>query len=94
MKRQLQALAVFLLLGAVKLPVEEAATCHLREAKLLTKPISISLRESLGQASFAASLGGLRSLVASITYLRVKNARKLETGIKNREKGQGWKKDF
>jgi hypothetical protein len=24
----------------------------------------------------------------------VKNARKLETGIKNREKGQGWKKDF
>jgi len=70
MKRQLQALAVILVLGAGKLPVEEVATCYLREARLLTKPISISLRESLGQASFAASLGGLRSLVASITYLR------------------------
>lgn len=70
MKRQLQALAVILVLGAGKLPVEEVATCYLREAGLLTKPISISLRESLGQASFAASLGGLRSLVASITYLR------------------------
>jgi tetratricopeptide (TPR) repeat protein len=70
MKRRYQALAVFLLLGAVKLPVEQAATTHLRAAKLLSKPVSIGLRESLGQASFAASLGGLRSLVASITYLR------------------------
>jgi tetratricopeptide (TPR) repeat protein len=70
MKRQIQALAVILVLGAGKLPVEEVATRYLREARLLTKPISISLRESLGQASFAASLGGLRSLVASITYLR------------------------
>lgn len=70
MKRRLQALAIFLLFGAVKLPVEEAATAHLRAAKLLTKPISISLRENLGQASFAASLGGLRSLIATITYLR------------------------
>jgi len=70
MKRQLQALTVFLLLGAVKLPVEEAATAHLRVAKLLSKPIALSLRENLGQMSFAAALGGLRSLVASMTYLR------------------------
>jgi tetratricopeptide (TPR) repeat protein len=70
MKCPYQALAVFLLLGAVKLPVEQAATAHLRAAKLLSVPVGIGLRESLGQASFAASLGGLRSLVASITYLR------------------------
>ncbi len=69
-KRHWQALAVFLCLGAVKLPVEEAATQHLRAAKLLTAPVSLGLRESLGQMSFAASLGGLRSLVASVTYLR------------------------
>lgn len=69
-KRHWQALAVFLCLGVVKLPVEEAATRHLRSARLLTAPVSLSLRESLGQMSFAASLGGLRSLVASITYLR------------------------
>lgn len=69
-RRQLQALAVFLCLGAAKLPVEEAATQHLRAAKLLTAPVSLGLRESLGQMSFAASLGGLRSLVASVTYLR------------------------
>lgn len=70
MKRPLQALLVLLLLGAVKLPLEQAATAHLRAEKLLTPRVDLSLRENLGQMGFAASLGGLRSLVASITYLR------------------------
>lgn len=70
MKRSFQALFVFLLLGVVKLPLEQNATAHLRAEKLLTPRVELSLRENLGQMGFAASLGGLRSLVASITYLR------------------------
>lgn len=74
MKRRLQALSVLLLLGLVKLPVEQAATATLREARLLTPMPDFGLRDQLGQMSFAASLGGLRSLVASFTYLRAYNA--------------------
>ncbi|HCN31494.1 MAG TPA: hypothetical protein DIT64_22895 [Verrucomicrobiales bacterium] len=70
MKRPLQALLVLLLLGTLKLPLEQAATAHLRAEKLLTPRVDLGLRENLGQMGFAASLGGLRSLVASITYLR------------------------
>jgi len=74
MKRKLQALLVILLLGGVKLPVEEAATRYLREVRLLSLPVDMSVRDSIGQMGFAASLGGLRSLVASITYLQAYEA--------------------
>ena len=74
MKRHLQALVVLLLLGSVKLPLEEWVTQQLRAAKLLSKPIDLGIRESVGQMSFAAALGGLRSLIASITYLRAYRA--------------------
>jgi tetratricopeptide (TPR) repeat protein len=70
MKRKLQAIAVLLLLGVVKLPVDRQATQHLQKARLLSPPVDLGLRESFGQMSFAAALGGLRSLVASITYLQ------------------------
>lgn len=74
MKRKLQALAVIILLGIIKLPVEESATRYLREHKLLSPPLDMSVRDNLGQMGFAASLGGLRSLVASITYLQAYEA--------------------
>lgn len=74
MKRKLQALLVILLMGVLKLPVEQAATRHLREAGLLSLPLDVSVRDSIGQMGFAASLGGLRSLVASITYMQAYTA--------------------
>lgn len=74
MKRRLLALAVLVVFGLAKLPLEEAATRSLRGHGLLSKPVDLSLRESLGQMGFAASLGGLRSLVASITYLQAYSA--------------------
>jgi hypothetical protein len=61
-------------MGALKLPLEQAVTKRLREEKLLSAPPALSLREGLGQAGFAASLGGLRSLVASITVLQTVDA--------------------
>ncbi len=74
MKRKLQALAVLILIGVVKLPLEEATTRSLRAHGLLSKTVDLGLRENLGQMGFAASLGGLRSLVASITYLQAYGA--------------------
>ncbi len=74
MKRKLQALIVLLLLGVVKLPVEEHATRSLRQQRLLSQPLNIGFWDNLGQVGFAASLGGLRSLVASITYLQAYEA--------------------
>ena len=74
MKRKLLALAVLVAFGLVKLPLERSATQSLRTSRLLSKPIDLSLRENLGQMGFAASLGGLRSLVASITYLQAYTA--------------------
>ncbi|GEP40983.1 hypothetical protein [Brevifollis gellanilyticus] len=70
MKRKLQALIVLLLLGAVRLPMEQYVTHYYRTTGLLSAPLSLGLRDNLSQMGFAASLGGLRSLVATISYLR------------------------
>lgn len=70
MRRHLRALLAFMLLGVVKLLPEQAATDCMRNAGLLGQRLDFGLRENLGQMGFAASLGGLRSLVASITYLQ------------------------
>lgn len=74
MKRKLQALFVILVLGVLKFPVEESATRYLREVRLLSPPLDMSVRDSIGQMGVAASLGGLRSLVASIIYLQAYTA--------------------
>lgn len=70
MKRPLIALALLAVFAVLRLPLERSLADSLREQRLLSKPVTLGVRESLGQMSFAASLGGLRSLVASITYLQ------------------------
>ena len=70
MKRFYQALAVLLLLGIAKMPLEQSATRQFRAAGLLSEPMDLGMRENLSQMGFAAALGGLRSLVATITYLQ------------------------
>ena len=69
MKRKLQALAVFLLLGLCKLPLEERTVTDLRAHDMIYAPLDYTARDAVGQLGFAATLGGLRSLAASITYL-------------------------
>lgn len=69
MKRTFQALLVFLLLGLAKLPLEHRAEAELRSHDMLYAPLDYSTRDAVGQMGFAATLGGLRSLVASVTYL-------------------------
>ncbi len=70
MKRKLQALAVLLLMGVVKLPLEQRVTQNLRAVHLLEEPISSGAWVTMGQSGLAAVLGGLRGLFASILQLR------------------------
>lgn len=70
MKRKILGLLLLTLLGVGKMPLEQHLSRNFRAAGLLEAPPPLGLRESLGQMGFAASLGGLRSLVASITYLQ------------------------
>ncbi|MBK8091320.1 MAG: hypothetical protein IPK32_04830 [Verrucomicrobiaceae bacterium] len=70
MKRKVQAICLLLLIGIVKLPLEQRATNHLRSARLLDDPVPVSALESMGQSGLTAILGGLRGLVASMLQLR------------------------
>lgn len=73
-KRHIAAGLLLVVAGIAKLPFEERFTEELRAKGLLQTPVGMDARESLGQMGFAASLGGLRSLVASITYLQAYTA--------------------
>lgn len=70
MKRILQAIAVVIVMGIVKLPLEDAGNQRLREKHLLNAPMDVGLLDSVGQMGFTAALGGLRSLVATVTYMQ------------------------
>ena len=70
MKRELQAIAVLLVFGVAKLPLEQKITQDLRQQKMLEEPIRLGVGENLGQAGIAASLGGLRGLAACMFQLR------------------------
>lgn len=74
LKRIVQAMVALMLLGVAKLPLEERVTQRLRAAHLLSEPLTLDVRENVGQMSFAAALGGLRSLVASVLYLEAYTA--------------------
>lgn len=68
--RKALAFGLVIAAGIGKLPWEERFAGELRARALLQEPVGGDLREGLGQAGFAAALGGLRSLVASVTYLQ------------------------
>jgi hypothetical protein len=70
LNRQVAAGILLAVAGVAKLPLEERFSDDLRAKGLLQTAVGLDLREGLGQMGFAASLGGLRSLVASITYLQ------------------------
>ncbi len=70
LNRKAAAVVLLAIAGVTKLPLEENFSKNLRAKGLLQAPVGLDLREGLGQMGFAASLGGLRSLVASITYLQ------------------------
>jgi hypothetical protein len=70
MKRKIQALGVLLLMGAVKLPLEQRVTARLRAEHLIDEPVAAGKMQLMGQTGLTALLGGLRGLVASMLQLR------------------------
>lgn len=74
LRRNLQALLLLCCAGMVKIPLEERLHEELVQRKLVDPPLDLDAGDQLGQMGFAASLGGLRSLVASITYLQAYSA--------------------
>lgn len=67
---QLAAIATLVVAGIVRAPVEQALTEDLREKQLLQRPLDLEVRKKVGQGFWAVSLGGLRTLVATIMNLR------------------------
>ena len=77
MKPYRKAAIVFLALliaGAIRLPWELSLTRDLRAEGLLPKPLSVGVRDRIGQTGAAVALGGLRTLVATFLNLRAYNA--------------------
>jgi hypothetical protein len=64
------AVALLLVFGLVRLPLESAFHHELRATKLRTGSLDIDMRDQIGQKLAVAVIGGFRSLVASILNLR------------------------
>jgi hypothetical protein len=56
--------------GLVRWPLESARTREWRANHVLAPELNLDLRERLGQNAFVATLGGARSVVASLEHLR------------------------
>lgn len=69
-RRLTAAATVLVVAGIVRMPVEQALTENLREQGMLSKPLDIETRKKVGQGFWAVSLGGLRTLVATVMNLR------------------------
>ena len=69
LRKPLIALCILLAFGLARWPLESAATRDFKQRHILPPNLGLSLREKLGQNSYAAAFGGARSLVASIQNL-------------------------
>lgn len=70
MKRKLQIVAVLLVFGLLKLPLEQQVTHDLRKMRLVDEPLRLGAGENMGQMGLAAVFGGLRGLIATLFQLR------------------------
>lgn len=59
-----------LAMGAVRIPFEKGLADDLRTADLLPPELDVKTTDRIGQTFFAVSLGGMRTLVATIWNLR------------------------
>jgi hypothetical protein len=70
LRRHLIAVLMILAGGLLRLPLEGGLRAELNGQGLLPKPLEIGTREKIDQTSWVVTLGGLRTLVATFTYLR------------------------
>jgi tetratricopeptide (TPR) repeat protein len=73
MKPKFWGLLLFVAFGLAKGPMEDVLTRSLRNQGLQAAPPALSWQENFGQIA-ASTLGGLRNLVASITYIQAYTA--------------------
>ncbi|MGB6223710.1 hypothetical protein [Haloferula sp.] len=69
-RRLTAAASVLVVAGIVRMPVEQAMTKELRAQGMLSEPLDIETTKRVGQGFWAVSLGGLRTLVATVLNLR------------------------
>ncbi|MDD5349113.1 MAG: hypothetical protein PHQ12_02770 [Chthoniobacteraceae bacterium] len=74
MKRIAAVLALLLLFGAVKFPMEEALTRTHRTAYFHGAQLNLPLREQIGQGAFVAALSGFRGVIADLLTLKANDA--------------------
>lgn len=63
-------LAVLLLFGAIRLPLEGGLLAEHRALHFQAVEFNLDMREQIGQLSFVAALSGFRSLVADVLFIR------------------------
>jgi hypothetical protein len=73
-RRYLSVLGILLVAGQLRLAPEQALHDRLQREGLASPPIEVGLQERIGQTSMAVALGGLRTLVATFTNLRITEA--------------------
>lgn len=66
LKNALCAIGVIAVSGALRLKPEQACKTRLVEEQLQEPPPALELRDQMGQSFYLASLGGFRSLIASL----------------------------
>ncbi|MBK1789865.1 hypothetical protein [Persicirhabdus sediminis] len=70
LKNFIICLTILLLFGFARVPFEASLTEDMREQNILPEKVDQLTREKLGQTGAAVTLGGMRSLVASLLNLR------------------------
>ncbi len=74
MMRGLVALAVLIVVGTVKLPVEHNLAALHRQEHFRGVEFNLDLREKIGQLGFIAALSGFRAIVADALFIQVYSA--------------------
>ena len=70
MSRGLIALAILIVVGAVKLPLERNLVALRRQEHFLGVQFNLDLREKIGQLGFMAALSGFRAIVADALFIQ------------------------
>src|ERR1044071_4057390 len=70
MTRGLIALAVLIVMGLLKLPVERDLAALHRQEHFPGVEFNLDLRENLGQLGFMAALSGFRAIVADALFIQ------------------------
>jgi tetratricopeptide (TPR) repeat protein len=74
MMRGLFALAVLVVVGVLKLPVEHNLTALNRQEHFQGVEFNLDLREKIGQLGFIAALSGFRAMVADALFIQAYSA--------------------